>query len=739
MDILYIIIPAYNEEENIKRTIDEWYPKVCLDTVNADSRLVIVNDGSKDNTASIVNKEIENRERLILLNKENGGHGSALLLGYRYALENRADYVFQTDSDGQTVASEFDDFWNKRNDYQAIFGKRTIRGDGQARAFIEKVLCFILRIIFGVKVPDANAPFRLYTKKYLGKYIKILPQDYFLPNVILTVMGMLCKETIIFENITFNNRGGGIGSIHIRKIVRIGYESVIGFIKLKRKINETVEKSVVKQKSKIKQISLKVFILFMLVMMAFIVVMQSSNTIWHMGDSYTDSSVFKYVACEMTHGRMPYRDTFDHKGPLVYWINILGMALDYWRGIYVVEWVVLIITFFFMYKCARIYCKPLLAILSVFITVGCLFKYYEWGNLVEEYALPFIAIATYIFLDFFQNNKRTYFRIGICGLCFGAICLLRPNMAALWPVMCIGALIKLILNKQIKKELLPCMASFLAGITIILLPTLLWLVGNNAYSDFIHAYWEYNGLYSIVLSEAHSRKDAFLFYLKDPMMLISLSIIAFLCAWKKREIDYCYLIYLFLSVGLISMSGKISMHYGMILVPLMIYPVAGLLGEIQNSRNREKSVRKILELACSCIVFVSLVRTAWLNALQNTASQYQDIGKDFISREVRQISDIIQENSSESDEITVCGNWDEVYLLSGRLSASKYSYQTVCSIDIDMENEYFSDLEQNKPKLIVLRNDFYVYDRMMDFIDRNGYISIGKDEDNVAVVFKLQN
>lgn len=233
MDVLYIIIPAYNEEENIKRTIEEWYPKVCLNTANIESRLVIVNDGSKDNTASIVEKERKNRERLILLNKENGGHGSALLCGYQYALTNRADYIFQTDSDGQTVADEFERFWDKRNDYQAIFGKRIKRGDGKIRAFIEKVLCFILRIIFGVQVPDANAPFRLYTKEYLEKYIEILPQDYFLPNVILTVIGVLSKEKILFESITFNNRGGGIGSIHIWRIVKIGCESVIGFVKLK--------------------------------------------------------------------------------------------------------------------------------------------------------------------------------------------------------------------------------------------------------------------------------------------------------------------------------------------------------------------------------------------------------------------------------------------------------------------------------------------------------------------------
>ena len=102
MDTLYIIIPAYNESENIKRTIEEWCPVVEKHNGGGASRFVIINDGSRDDTYEIASAECETHPLLTVLTKPNGGHGSTVLYGYRYALENGADYIFQTDSDGQT-------------------------------------------------------------------------------------------------------------------------------------------------------------------------------------------------------------------------------------------------------------------------------------------------------------------------------------------------------------------------------------------------------------------------------------------------------------------------------------------------------------------------------------------------------------------------------------------------------------------------------------------------------------
>ena len=108
MSSLFIVIPAYNEAENIERTVSEWYPIVESHNKEGQSRLVIINDGSKDNTYELICKLAQARPLLIPLTKPNGGHGSTVLYGYRYAIEHRADYIFQTDSDGQTDPAEFE-------------------------------------------------------------------------------------------------------------------------------------------------------------------------------------------------------------------------------------------------------------------------------------------------------------------------------------------------------------------------------------------------------------------------------------------------------------------------------------------------------------------------------------------------------------------------------------------------------------------------------------------------------
>ena len=72
-------------------------------------------------------------------------------------------------------------------------------------------------------------------------------------------------------------------------------------------------------------------------------------------DSTTDSSVFRTVAMMMRHGAIPYRDTFDHKGPLLYLLNWVGACINEMWGIWLVEVVFLAVTFFITYKTARLF------------------------------------------------------------------------------------------------------------------------------------------------------------------------------------------------------------------------------------------------------------------------------------------------------------------------------------------------------------------------------------------------
>ncbi len=234
---LYIIIPAYNEEANIENVVSEWY--AVVDKIGNDSRLVVIDDGSKDSTYRIL-AELEKKYPILkAITKPNEGHGATLLYGYNYAVERRADYIFQTDSDGQTLPGEFRQFWEKRHEFDAVIGYRNHREDGFSRIIVTKTLKLVLRVIFGLNVTDANTPYRLMKRRLLEKYLSAVPEKFNLSNVMLTVLFLDNREKVEFLPITFRPRQGGVNSINLKKISKIGIQAVKDFCAIKKQMEKT--------------------------------------------------------------------------------------------------------------------------------------------------------------------------------------------------------------------------------------------------------------------------------------------------------------------------------------------------------------------------------------------------------------------------------------------------------------------------------------------------------------------
>ncbi len=233
---LYIVMPAYNEEDNIENVVREWYP--IIEKMNNNSKLVIADSGSVDKTHNILQKLKKELPMLEILENTNKQHGPKLIALYDYSIKQGADYIFQTDSDGQTNPKEFEEFWNLKNDYDVVLGHRKVRGDGKQRAFVEKVVCFLLKFYFKVDVPDANAPFRLMKTNVVKKYLNRLEPDYNLPNIMLTTYFSHYKEKLIFKEISFKPRQGGINSINIPKIFKIGWKAIGDFRKFKNEMKK---------------------------------------------------------------------------------------------------------------------------------------------------------------------------------------------------------------------------------------------------------------------------------------------------------------------------------------------------------------------------------------------------------------------------------------------------------------------------------------------------------------------
>lgn len=236
MDKLYIVIPAYNESETIDAVARQWH--AVAEMAGGESRLVVIDDGSKDDTFAKLKALSVSLPRLTALTKPNAGHGPTCTYGYYYALDHGADYVFQTDSDGQTLPQEFTRFWELREQYDMVIGHRNKRQDGFSRVFVTKVLKHAIRLTFHVKVTDANTPFRLMKASFLTECLNAIPQGFNLPNVLISTFAVKRGKSVLFLPITFLPRQGGKNSINLKKIFKIGRKAFGDFRTISRSLKQ---------------------------------------------------------------------------------------------------------------------------------------------------------------------------------------------------------------------------------------------------------------------------------------------------------------------------------------------------------------------------------------------------------------------------------------------------------------------------------------------------------------------
>lgn len=175
-----IIIPVYNEEEIILNVIS----KTLKFFKNTKSKILIINDGSKDSTKKKLDK-IKNK-KVQIIHKINEGHGKTISLGYKKAIKMKAKYIFQIDSDDQIPIDEFKKLIKFKNKYDFVVGNRLNRDDPFNRILISGFMKLIIFILYGKYITDPNCPFRIMKTSFLKKTIKKVSYST-IPNILISI------------------------------------------------------------------------------------------------------------------------------------------------------------------------------------------------------------------------------------------------------------------------------------------------------------------------------------------------------------------------------------------------------------------------------------------------------------------------------------------------------------------------------------------------------------------------
>lgn len=208
-----IIIPAYNEAENIPQVIEH----LMLQAPQYD--YLIINDGSTDKTLLICEKEHYQYLNLSI----NLGIGGAVQAGYVYAARNGYDIAVQMDGDGQHDIAYLEDMLKPLLDDKAdvVIGSRFLKKEGfqssQTRRIGIGILSFLIRLTTGCKIIDVTSGYRAVNRKFIAIYSKDYPTDYPEPEAIVTAV--MHRGKVMEVPVQMKARESGKSSITFRKSI----------------------------------------------------------------------------------------------------------------------------------------------------------------------------------------------------------------------------------------------------------------------------------------------------------------------------------------------------------------------------------------------------------------------------------------------------------------------------------------------------------------------------------------
>ncbi len=218
---LSIVMPVYNEESCIEVVVEKWVQSIRSLNINFD--LNIYNDGSRDRTLSKLELLAKKFNEVKVHDKINSGHGPTVLVGYR----NSKDYewVFQVDSDDELSPDIFPSFWEVRQSFDFLVGKRYERNTPWIRKFISFISQWSVWIAIGNGVFDVNCPYRLMRNSMFQNLFFNIPDLTFAPNLIISGYAARKKLRIYEVPVRFQSRKTGEVSIKKLKLLKAAIKS----------------------------------------------------------------------------------------------------------------------------------------------------------------------------------------------------------------------------------------------------------------------------------------------------------------------------------------------------------------------------------------------------------------------------------------------------------------------------------------------------------------------------------
>lgn len=200
-----IIIPVYNEEKTIGKTIQSVHEAMVEN--GEDFEIIVIDDGSIDETSSILSGIHINNFRVIT-HEQNRGNGAAIKTGVRNA---KGNVIGTIDADSTYPAGDYPRFISHMRKKRAdmMVGARTKKGVKIQwnRRPAKAIVALLAGILTGQRIPDINSGMRIFTRELFERFEHLYPQGFSL-HITITLAALTHNYNVIFEPIDYYKREG---------------------------------------------------------------------------------------------------------------------------------------------------------------------------------------------------------------------------------------------------------------------------------------------------------------------------------------------------------------------------------------------------------------------------------------------------------------------------------------------------------------------------------------------------
>lgn len=462
-----------------------------------------------------------------------------------------------------------------------------------------------------------------------------------------------------------------------------------------------------------KEKKIDIIVYFSICFMSFIFVYFCSGSTSPIIERYygDDSAMFQVIGKSWSRGIIPYIGTFDHKGPFIFFVNMLGYLIGNY-GMIIVQGIFMSFTFFGLYKLSRLFIGIGFSIVVTICSYVVLLNTYGFGNYTEEYSLLFIVYSLYLGLKFFlsRNDQGGKVHPWIYSIWYGIsfMCIFMMRLTSALAICCVilVILVQLIMEKQwlcIFQNIL----GFLCGCMVIMIPFFIYFGYYNAWYDMIYGTILHNLLYaerSSIFLEGVEWRPVYIALFTDVLLLIVSVIHLIIC--KKKNIQVAVLgVFLSILSGAMFFKMNRYLHYYMIILPYFILS-AGIVASMQKQK-RNTVINKIVVGVTMCLVGMQVVLSISRIPMQKHMTEvFQVYAQEYV-----ECADTIMKYvpEEEKSDVLVFGSnaFSQMYLVEDIDPSYKYcmlqGWMSSCSDEIKSGVENY--LQKSPAKWLIVDAD----------------------------------